>query len=117
MVLENIIKSHENVIESLRNEMMAFEPTTSASLENCLEEKDNEKYSDDSDDCVEQLTLNISNEETVFSCELCDYKSCMEEDIKPHKVEMHQVKCEFCEELFIGTSKLEKHMCIQKIGV
>ena len=30
----------------------------------------------------DELSLNISNEETVFFCEFCDFKSCMEEDIQ-----------------------------------
>ena len=46
----------------------------------------------------------------MFTCGLGDFKSKHKGEVQDHEVEHHQIKCDHCENTFIGQVKLEKHM-------
>ena len=64
-------------------------------------------------DSEESMKMHMIEKHVVlsFKCDLCDFESSCEEDIQIHKIGKHEVKCEHCEEWFMGENKLEKHMC------
>ena len=48
-------------------------------------------------------------------CVFCDFETKTAEALKQHKIQIHGVKCEFCEQTYISDHKLRTHMCRKHI--
>ena len=56
-------------------------------------------------------TNNIDSEDTVYSCDLCNYKTRSQAGVKTHKTRIHKtIKCGLCEFSSVDENKLKEHI-------
>ena len=57
---------------------------------------------------VKVNTNNIDSEDTVYSCDLCNYKTRSQAGVKTHKTRIHKtIKCGLCEFSSVDENKLK----------
>ena len=129
-MLESVVQDRELKIYKLTEELKTFEASTSVNnLPICgqcggesEEENDTDKdYKDttssknhlkcdecdfSSDEGRMKVHITEMHDMSFLTCELCDFRTRTAEIMKNHKIEKHQLKCEYCNESFIGERKL-----------
>ena len=139
MMLENVVKSRDMVIDSLKDELKSFEASLSSiDCGNCdkitsqdLHDEEVKDTHSTSDFCststvnqfrcnkecdffsesVEYLDLHVSREHTATVCDMCDFKAASGKCLQTHIIDKHTIKCDYCDEMLVGETKLDQHTC------
>ena len=130
MMLENVTKSHELELVSLRRKYQFVEPTIIESSESndcftsvqnasmCIDDEastcTSNKFEHEEKHIEEHTKASLTETTTILelnNCDECDFVGKVKNDLRDHMKLKHEAQCETCKEMFVGMHKVNNHMC------
>ena len=115
--LKKLLVEKDSEIDNLKLKMVELETntifnqsdsdlestTTTSEVENIIQEAFKAQESDNSD---EDSSI---DEEEIYSCDICDFKTKHGRGLKVHIGRVHSLKCEMCQEQFLAKESFKRH--------